>query len=144
MIHDNLEQTDFFYNPADESKWAEELAPGTINEESGNPNEAQEDPTSQTDCRRLVDFEGINRIDQISPPGKSDRGKDKKKGDPDHIGPKKRWAVLSHDSCRIAVVSIHAEDDVLKRACLAPPGADEFIHEKDQQKENRHGDHPGR
>jgi hypothetical protein len=33
MVHDDLKQTDFLYEPAAESEWAEELVPGTVNEE---------------------------------------------------------------------------------------------------------------
>jgi hypothetical protein len=144
MIHDNLKQTDFFYNPTDKSKWTEELAPGTVNEKCGDLDKTYEYPSANADCHRFINLERINRIDQIRPPGKSRRGKYQKKSDPNRIGPYKRRAVLPHDSSRISMVSIQTEDQVLKRSHLASPGTDEFICEKNHKKENRRGDHPWR
>src|SRR3989339_52364 len=78
VIHDDPEQADFLYEPADESEWAEELTPGTVNEECGDQNKAEKYPPSDADCRRFVDLEGIDLLDQIGRPDKGGHGKDQK------------------------------------------------------------------
>jgi len=79
VIDTNFKPADFFNHPADESKRAKQMTPGTVNKYAGGKDSDSENDSSKLQILWFVYLEGVNCRNYVERDNKCNQGKCDKK-----------------------------------------------------------------
>ena len=106
------------------------MAPWAINEQAGKQQQADTCAARERQRGGIVDFEGIYIAEQIERPEERDACKSNKDGNADGIRHDERRLILPENALFSDRAAIQAKQQILQRAELTPPRADEFIRQQ--------------
>ena len=84
-VDSRSQQAYLFHQPADQAKGAEKLAPGTVDEQTGDEQSRYEKPDPQGEIK-LKEFEGVNDFDPIQTRNYQTRDQRHESDYADHVG----------------------------------------------------------
>lgn len=119
------------------------MAPRPIDKEAQYKEYASKNNACQSEISRFIYLEGIDRINNISTPCKSDNCKYKQKNGTYSVGNGEWHLNLPADDSFFWGSLIYPEYQVLENAHLAAPRTNEFIGNKDDHQKDCEGYHAG-
>ena len=132
-------------NPAHKAKGAEEMAPWTVYEETGNEDRSDKYPTIDRDNGGFINFKRIHSADNVETPGKGNNSKNRRMWRYEWCWLRQKEALPERNMPVLSFsLRFKSENGILEGAELASPGTDEFVGEKNRNEEDCESNHAGR